>query len=107
MDQTNVCGVEQYESCSRRYIDLARGDDEDVPRDLRGWEELEDCKDENERRCVFTSYPGQLDEYDLPDEYRNNQDFIARLALQYDTMRVTEVSFLITQRNDNVLDPRV
>ena len=91
MDGSNVCGVEQYEGCSRRYVDLARGDLVDIPTDLPGWEDLNKCKDENERRCVMTSYPGQLDEFELPSEYQNTQDFVARLSLQYDTMRVTEV----------------
>ena len=86
-----MCGVEQYEACARRYVDLARGDETDIPKDLRGWEELKDCQKDNERRCLFASYPGQLEEFDLPSEYQNSQDFIARLSLQYDSMRVTEV----------------
>lgn len=91
LEQTNVCGVEQYEGCSRRYIDAARGEDTDIPQGIPGWEELKACRKENLRRCLLTTYPGTMDEYDLPTEYQNSQDFVSRLSLQYDTMRITEV----------------
>ncbi|KAK6019975.1 hypothetical protein OSTOST_14378, partial [Ostertagia ostertagi] len=48
---------------------------------------------ENHYPCVTTSYPGTVDQYDLPPVYRSTQvgqDFVARLVLEYSTTRVTE-----------------
>ncbi|KAK6037373.1 hypothetical protein COOONC_25122 [Cooperia oncophora] len=47
------------------------------------------CK--NPYPCVTTSYPGTVDQYDLPAVYRSTQDFVARLVLEYSTTLVTEV----------------
>ncbi|XGW19783.1 hypothetical protein V3C99_003541 [Haemonchus contortus] len=93
VNTTQVCTIDQYESCARRYIDLTRPSawTEDIPAYISGSAELKQCRSENPYPCVTTSYPGMVDQYDLPPVYRSTQDFVARLVLEYTTTRVTEV----------------
>ncbi|KIH64073.1 hypothetical protein ANCDUO_05620 [Ancylostoma duodenale] len=46
---------------------------------------------ENPYPCEVTSYPGIIDQYDLPAAYQSTQDYVSRLVLEYSTMRVTEI----------------
>ncbi|CAB3407565.1 unnamed protein product [Caenorhabditis bovis] len=101
--QTSVCSVEAYDNCARRYVDMTRIENwhEDVGDDLPGHRELVKCRDDNHRSCLITSYPGTIDGYDLPDEYRNTEDFVARLVLEYTTMKTTEI---LVSKNPNVYE---
>ncbi|VDO57220.1 unnamed protein product [Haemonchus placei] len=69
VNTTQVCTIDQYESCARRYIDLTRPSawTEDIPAYILGSAELKQC-----RRHI-------------------QPDFVARLVLEYTTTRVTEV----------------
>lgn len=93
VSQTNVCSVDAYDNCARRYIDLARVEnwDEDIPKDLPGYDDVKKCRNDNHRSCLITSYPGTIEGYDLPEEYRATQDYVSRLVLEYSTMRTTEI----------------
>ncbi|ULU09259.1 hypothetical protein L3Y34_013988 [Caenorhabditis briggsae] len=93
VSQTNVCSVDAYDNCARRYIDLTRVEnwDEDIPKDLPGYEDAKRCRNDNQRSCLITSYPGTIEGYDLPEEYRTTQDYVSRLVLEYSTMRTTEI----------------
>lgn len=111
--QTSVCSVDAYDNCARRYIDLTRIEnwEEDIPKDLPGYEDAKKCRNDNQRSCLITSYPGTIEGYDLPEEYRTTQvsckitdyivemfiqvsifqDYVSRLVLEYSTMRTTEI----------------
>ncbi|KAL6729929.1 hypothetical protein Aduo_000938 [Ancylostoma duodenale] len=93
VNSTQVCTVEQYEACSRRYIDVTRPSawTDAIPSDLPGAEEISECRRENPYPCEVTSYPGIIDQYDLPAAYQSTQDYVSRLVLEYSTMRVTEI----------------
>lgn len=97
INSTQVCTVDQYEGCARKYVDLTRPSAwiEPVPNDFAGSEEISRCRRENPYPCVTTAYPGTVEQYDLPLVYKSTQDFVARLVLEYSTTRVTEV--LITK----------
>ncbi|CAI4229992.1 unnamed protein product [Auanema sp. JU1783] len=90
---TNVCTVSQYDNCIRRYVDMSRPSNYELkmPREIPGYDQLEKCQKQNLRTCLRNLYPGTLDEYDLPSEYRNTQDFVARLTLEYTSMDIREV----------------
>ncbi|VDL70585.1 unnamed protein product [Nippostrongylus brasiliensis] len=93
VNTTQVCTVDQYEMCARRYIDLTRPSAwrEPIPRDMPGVADIERCRSENPYPCTVALYPGTLDQYDLPSDYQTTQDFVARLVLEYSTTRTTEV----------------
>ncbi|RCN30414.1 hypothetical protein ANCCAN_23817 [Ancylostoma caninum] len=93
VNSTQVCTVEQYEACSRRYIDITRPSawTDAIPSDMPGAEEILECRRENSYPCEVTSYRGIIDQYDLPAAYQSTQDYVSRLVLEYSTMRVTEV----------------
>ncbi|PIO53765.1 hypothetical protein TELCIR_24887, partial [Teladorsagia circumcincta] len=72
---TQVCTIDAYEGCARRYIDLTRPSawTEPIPNDILGSDEISQCRSENHYPCVTTSYPGTVDQYDLPPVYRSTQ----------------------------------
>ncbi|CAI5438362.1 unnamed protein product [Caenorhabditis angaria] len=93
ISQSSVCSVNQYDNCARRYIDFAlmKNWNEDIPKDLEGYEDIKKCRSKNHRSCLITSYPGIIEGYDLPEEYRATQDYVSRLTLEYSTMRTTQI----------------
>ncbi|ETN68852.1 hypothetical protein NECAME_05441 [Necator americanus] len=93
VNSTQVCTIDQYEACARRYVDVTRPSawTDPIPSDLPGADEVAACRKDNPYPCELTSYPGTVDQYDLPAAYQSTQDYVARLVLEYSTMRVTEV----------------
>ncbi|CAJ0593477.1 unnamed protein product [Cylicocyclus nassatus] len=90
---TQVCTLEQYESCTKKYVDITRPSAwiDSIPNTLLGAEDIRQCYRDNPYPCAVTSYPGTIDHYDLPAAYQSTQDYVSRLVLEYATMHVTEV----------------
>ncbi|KHJ83925.1 hypothetical protein OESDEN_16368 [Oesophagostomum dentatum] len=93
VNSTQVCTIEQYEGCTRAYLDTARPSawTDPIPVSLLGAEELRNCRRDNPYPCALVSYPGRLDIYDLPSAYQTTTDYVSRLVLEYDSTQVTEV----------------
>ena len=47
LTQTPVCNLGQYDSCARRYVDIARQQNwlEPIPKDILGYDELQRCRE--------------------------------------------------------------
>uniref|UniRef100_A0A0K0D0S8 Helitron_like_N domain-containing protein n=1 Tax=Angiostrongylus cantonensis TaxID=6313 RepID=A0A0K0D0S8_ANGCA len=103
VNSTQVCTLDQYETCARPYVHMARPSSwlEPVPKDMLGAADISYCRRQNPYPCQTVSYPGIIDHYDLPSVYQNTQDFVARLVLQYTTTQVTEV---LKTNGSNVYD---
>ncbi|KJH53276.1 hypothetical protein DICVIV_00587 [Dictyocaulus viviparus] len=103
INSTQVCTVDQYEECTRRYIDLIRPSNwkDPIPNDILGYGNISHCRSNYHYPCETISYPGIVDQYDLPSDYLNTQDFVARFVLEYGTTRVKEI---ITIDDSNVYE---
>ncbi|KAH7721997.1 Protein DEL-3 [Aphelenchoides avenae] len=89
-----VCTVNQYNQCVRKYVDMAKPSmwTYEVPTALDRMKSAVDyCRGSVQMPCQRVEFPSNTHEYDLPQEYRNTQDFVARITLSYESLVMTDV----------------
>ncbi|KHN80653.1 hypothetical protein Tcan_09886 [Toxocara canis] len=93
VNKSDVCTLDSYDNCARAFVHFAsrHANDEPLPtNDNRISTDVAACRSQNHMPCSEVRYEGLIEEYNLPQDWQNSQDFFAKLTLAYDTMLVTE-----------------
>ncbi|KAI1713899.1 amiloride-sensitive sodium channel domain-containing protein [Ditylenchus destructor] len=93
---SSICTVNEYSRCAQKYMEYARPKlwYYSTPSSYEPLKSsVEKCRRTAQMPCQRTVYHAKdAHERDLPQEYRNTQDFVSRFSLDYDTLVVTDTT---------------